>query len=168
MEPSHTTQVQQLFVRHQAKVRAMAIALTGDYATADEVVQETFLTVTAKASDFVLGSNFLAWTSAIVRYKVLHVRPRMPQLSSDVVDSLVAAAPLDQLDQDDRLPLLMQCVESLPEKARELVRLRYFAEHGPAEIAGLLDRSVVGVNAALVKTRELLRRCVAAKLAGHA
>jgi DNA-directed RNA polymerase specialized sigma24 family protein len=47
------------------------------------------------------------------------------------------------------------------------MRLRYFAEHVPAEIASLLGRTVAGVNATLVKSRESLRECVAKKLAAE-
>ena len=64
------TAVQQLFVRHQSKVRSVALALTADFAAAEDVVQETFLTVTAKACDFDLDTNFLAWACAIARLKV--------------------------------------------------------------------------------------------------
>jgi DNA-directed RNA polymerase specialized sigma24 family protein len=62
---------------------------------------------------------------------------------------------------------LLVCMEKLPPKARELVRLRYYAEHGPQEIAGLLSRSVAGVNAGLVKAREMLRECIRRKLAAE-
>jgi RNA polymerase sigma-70 factor (ECF subfamily) len=55
----HGMLVQQLFVKHSPQLRAYAVALAGDFAAADDVVQETFLTVTAKAADFQSGTNFL-------------------------------------------------------------------------------------------------------------
>ena len=42
---------------------------------------------------------------------------------------------------------------------RELVRLRYFSQHGPTELAAMLGRSVT-----LSKARDLLRECVQRKL----
>ncbi len=156
---SHTTRVQQLFVRHQAKVRSVALALTGDFATAEDVVQETFLTVTAKAADFAPDTNFLAWVCTIARFKVLERQRSERRLSPQVIESLAASIPQEELS-DERLATLLGCLEELAPKARELVRLRYFSEHGPGEIAALLGRSVAGVNAALVKIRETLRECV--------
>jgi DNA-directed RNA polymerase specialized sigma24 family protein len=44
-----TTVVQRLFVQHAAHLRGFIVALLPDLAQADDVFQETFLTVTAKA-----------------------------------------------------------------------------------------------------------------------
>ena len=79
-----------------------------------------------------------------------------------MVDSLAASVTIEELGEE-RLPLLIECLEKLPPKARELVHLRYFSEHGPGEIAQLLGRTVAGVNAALLKAREALRACVDSK-----
>jgi RNA polymerase sigma-70 factor (ECF subfamily) len=164
---SHTTRVQQLFVRHQSKVRSVALALTGDFAAAEDVVQETFLTVTAKAGEFEPDTNFLAWACAIARLKVLERRRRDRRLSPKVIESLAAALPQAELAEERLMPLL-DCIDQLSPKALELVRMRYFSEHGPGEIAELLGRSVAGVNAALVKIRESLRECVGKKLVSEA
>ena len=80
-----------------------------------------------------------------------------------MIESLTAGVSPEA--EDDRLSALLTCLEELPPRARELIRLRYYGEHGPQEIAGLLRRSVAGVNAALVKARDLLRGCVRRKLA---
>ena len=157
-----TQRVAQLFVRHQPAVRSFAIALTGDFAAADDVVQETFLTITAKAAEYDTSRNFTAWACGIARLKVLENRRAARRFSPAVVDSLAASVSIEELDEE-RLPLLLECLEKLPPKARELVHLRYFSEHGPGEIAQLLGRTVAGVNAALLKAREALRACVDSK-----
>lgn len=164
---SHITVVQQLFVRHQSKVRSVALALTADFAAAEDVVQETFLTVTAKAHDFDRDTNFLAWACAIARLKVLERRRSDRRLSAEVIESLAAAMQHEDLAEERLMPLL-DCIDDLPPKSRDLVRLRYFSEHGPGEIAEMLGRSVAGVNAALVKIRDSLRDCVGRKLASDA
>jgi RNA polymerase sigma-70 factor, ECF subfamily len=160
MHDSITTRVQQLFVRHQAAVRSYALALTGDFAAAEDVVQETFLTVTAKAADYVPGTNFVAWACTIARFKVLEHGRSARRFSQAVVDSLTASLPAEEF-AEDRLEKLLLCLERLPPRAKELIRLRYFSEHGPGEIAQLLGRSVAGVNSALLKARDMLRDCVA-------
>jgi RNA polymerase sigma-70 factor (ECF subfamily) len=154
-----TQRVAQLFVRHQPAVRSFAIALTGDFTAADDVVQETFLTITAKAAEYDPGRNFVAWACGIAKLKVFENRRAGRRFSSAVVDSLAASVTVEELGEE-RLPLLIECLEKLPPKARELVQLRYFSEHGPGEIAGMLGRTVAGVNAALLKAREALRECV--------
>lgn len=165
-----TIAVQQLFVRHQPTLRSFAIALTGDFAAAEDVVQETFLTVTAKAADFEPGTNFVAWACAIARLKVLENRRAARRFSPAVVEALADAIPDEELATDlghDRLPQLLACLEGLPPKAKELVRLRYFLEQGPSAIAASLGRSVAGVNAALQKARESLRICIERRLSAE-
>src|SRR4051794_30712552 len=63
--------VQMLFVQHTAALRGFVHALMPDFARADDIVQETFLTVTKKAGDFEPGTNFLGWACSIARFKVM-------------------------------------------------------------------------------------------------
>ena len=167
---SATIAVQQLFVRHQPALRSFAIALTGDFAAAEDVVQETFLTITAKAADFEPGTNFVAWACAIARLKVLENRRAARRFSPAVVEALADAVPAAERATDlgsDRLRQLLACLEELPPKSKELVRLRYALEQGPTAIAASLGRSVAGVNAALLKAREALRQCIERRLAAE-
>jgi RNA polymerase sigma-70 factor (ECF subfamily) len=159
--PTHTLRVQQLFVRHQGRLRAFVLALWPDFARADDVLQDVFLTVTAKAGEFQVGTDFLAWARTIARFKVYEAwrKTGHHSLSPDVLDSLVAACP-DDWAADDRRAALTKCVGELPPKAREIVRLRYHREHSPPEIARILARTVNSVNVALSKARAALRECI--------
>lgn len=163
--------VQRLFVKYQMHIRTFAIGLTGDFAAAEDVVQETFLTVTKKADTFCPGTSFLSWAFTIARLKVYESRRLRRRFSQQVIESLAASLPLTEDGPEsvavDRVAPLLECIEELAPKAREVLRLRYFAEHGPAEIAAILGRTVAGVNATLVKAREVLRECVARKLAAE-
>ena len=55
-----TTAVQRLFVQHAAHLRGFIVALLPDLAQVDDVFQETFLTVSAKAGAFDPERDFLA------------------------------------------------------------------------------------------------------------
>ena len=69
--PDATEEVQLLFVRHENSIRAFVRALQPSLSDADDVMQETFLTVSRKASSFEPGTNFVAWACGIARLKVL-------------------------------------------------------------------------------------------------
>lgn len=170
-QPSpHTMHVQGLFVRHQSSVKAFILSLRPDFATADDILQETFLTVTRKAEDFTDGSNFLSWAFAIARFKVLEAgryHHRETDLSEEVLEVLAADAPAAEFS-DTRLPALMECLDQLAPKAREIVRLRYQEEHGPGEIAMQLQWKTSAVNVALSRARQLLRHCVQSRAGGLA
>ena len=66
-----TERVHLLFVRHEGAIRTFVRALQPSLADADDVLQETFLTVSRKASSFEPGTNFVAWACGVARLKVL-------------------------------------------------------------------------------------------------
>ena len=55
---------------------------------------------------------------------------------------------------------MRHCLEKLAPAARELVRLRYFGEHLPEQIAQLRSQSVNAVNVTLSRARVALRKCL--------
>lgn len=159
-----TLRVQRLFVRHQGQLRAFVLALRPRFAQADDILQEVFLTVTAKAAEFQPETNFLAWARSIARFKLLEsTRQDRRTIDAEVLASLAAACPSDW-GEDCKVAALATCLESLAPKAQELVRLRYQREHSPGEIAELLSRTVNSVSVALAKARVVLRKCIDRKM----
>ena len=96
---SHTEEVQGLFVRNMGPVRGMIVGMVSDLSLADDVLQEVFLVVTRKADDFEIGTNFMAWVRAIVRFKVkefIRERGRLPSmLSDDALEAVISSAPVE-------------------------------------------------------------------------
>lgn len=157
-----TLQVQQLFVQHQGAIKGFILSLRPDFAEAQDILQETFLTVTRKAAAFQAGSNFVAWSFSIARFKVLEAaraRRRETELSVEVLDSLAAEAPREGVSEA-HLFALRACLERLAPRAREVVRLRYHEEQAPGAIAARLAWGVNAVHVALARARVALRQCV--------
>ncbi|MFN4257863.1 MAG: sigma-70 family RNA polymerase sigma factor [Gemmataceae bacterium] len=161
--------VQTLFVRHTPALRGFLYAIVPDFAHVDDVVQETFLTVTRKAREFEPGTNFLAWICAIGRYKAVEIarsQSRRPRpLADEVLDALCACEPEPEPDDEPRLRLLSSCLEQLAPQARRAVELRYSQAHKPAEIARRLGWTPASVYVALSRARSFLRDCVERRLA---
>jgi RNA polymerase sigma-70 factor (ECF subfamily) len=169
---AHRAAVQGLFVQHSPALRGFVLALVRDFSTVDDVIQETFVLVTAKAAEFQLGSNFQAWVRAIARFKILeHLRRSSTQrLSDEVIEALAACAPdtAGAVGDDRRLELLGECLQGLGPKAREAIELRYTQAHKPPEIARRIGWTVDAVYVALSRARTVLRNCVEEKLAREA
>lgn len=161
--------IQRLFLQHAAHIRGFVVALLPDAAMVDDVVQETFLTVTAKAATFDPSRDFVAWACGIARMKVREAGRRAARqwrpLSDDVIDALAASAP-PQGEDDVRLALLAECVGKLPEQSRRVIDLRYQQSQKPEEIARRMAWGVESVYVALSRARAALRQCVNRKLAG--
>ena len=72
--PTPTEEVQLLFVRNENAIRAFIRVLQPSLSEVDDVLQETFLTVSRKASSFEIGTYFTAWACWIACLKVLHLK----------------------------------------------------------------------------------------------
>ena len=156
--------VQTLFVQHMPRIRAFALSLMPDFSQVDDILQDVFLTVTAKASDFQPGTNYLAWAFTIARFRVLKSMNAMDKaflpLSEEVVELLAAECPDVGAEQDRRIGYLEQCLKKLAPQARRMIELRYYEALKPATIAERLGLSVNGVSVLLSRSRVLLRACV--------
>ena len=156
--------VQRLFVDCQPALRAFIGALVPDFSQAQDVLQETFLTATQKANDFVPGTNFIGWVCAIARYKVLEARRqrKFVGLTEAAIEALCAKSP--DLP-GPRNEALLHCIEQLAPKARQAVTLRYQGSHSASEVANLMGWTTEAVYVALSRARRFLQKCIAERLA---
>jgi RNA polymerase sigma-70 factor (ECF subfamily) len=165
----HTLRVQQLFVRHQQAVLAYVLSIEPSLDDAQEILQETFLTVSRKADTWTDGTNFLAWVCTIGRYNTLHYQRtrsrRVARLDDDVVELLHADEAEDFSVFERHVAILQSCLERLTPRVRELVRLRYHSGRMPEQIAPAVGWTANAVRVALTRARSALRDCMRPKLA---
>jgi RNA polymerase sigma-70 factor, ECF subfamily len=157
--------VQGLFLTHIDVVRGFIRALVRDRHLADDVLQETFLTVTRKADQFEPGTNFPRWACAIARLKVLEAlrkqKGSLVFLSEEAIEALASS---EEPTGNPRADLLEACIADLPPAMKRSVELRYQGDHKPAEIARIVGWSAESVYVALSRARSLLRDCIEKKM----
>lgn len=155
--------VLQLFVRHQLRIKGFILSLLGDFATAEDVLQETFLVVQQKAGEFEPNSNFIAWALQIARFQVMKAQAQHQRaanrLSDEVLEALAAEAPDEPFDES-KLAALPRCLQKLAPQAQRIVSLFYENEHKPQEIARRLNWTPSAVSVALSRARAFLRKCI--------
>ena len=163
--------VQRLFVRHQGELRGWVLAMLPDFSAADDVLQETFLTVTRKAEVFQPETSFVAWAGAVARLHVFDWRRQRGRtaaaLSDEVIEQLwcdAAASAGDASRADRELTALEGCLQSLAPQARKAVELRYRDGHKPAEVARRLGWTAEAIYVALSRARAALRECIERRL----
>jgi len=168
-EDTHLREVQKLFLLHSSRLRGFILGLLPDRTLAEDVLQEVFLIVTAKAAEFQSGTDFLAWVRAIARFKVLeHRQRRFPaarQLADEAWELLAQAAHEVDDAWDVRREALQHCLGELAPRAREVVQLRYSAERlSLDEVAQRMAWTVGSVKVALSRVKDALWDCVQRRL----
>ncbi|MCM8538437.1 MAG: sigma-70 family RNA polymerase sigma factor [Lentisphaeraceae bacterium] len=163
----HTAKVQELFVEHVAGLRYFVMSLLPDPDEAQDVIQETFITITAKANDFKEGSNFRAWAYTIARFKVLEVfkksKREANRLSEAAINILANEA--EDLDVDNpKTEALNSCLQKLSEKTATMIELRYKDGLKPSKIAERIGWTAEAVYVALSRTRTSLKNCIQKQL----
>ena len=163
---NRTLEMQKLFVAQAPALRSWLLGLVPEPALADDVVQETFVTALKKFDTFQPGTNFRAWVFAIARYKLLevcrHHAARAITLDPAAMEALVGHGDVPPEVPDGRIRSLENCVDKLPQRAREVIELRYFKDLRPPAIAVHMGLTLNSVNVSLSRSRVALRECMQA------
>lgn len=149
-----------LIETHQRMVFSVALRVTGDYATAEEVAQDVFLALHRSGERLAGDDHIRHWLRRVATHRAIDALRRQahrPEADAEEwVEEMDAGAASDgnfalQARLDDLL-------RTLPEPMRVVVVLRYQEEMLPDEIARLLGQSVASVKCHLHRGLTLLRR----------
>ncbi len=159
---SHQLQVQRLFVKHQSVIKAYVLSLLPSLTDAEDVLQETFITVSAKASSFEPGTNFIAWACTIARFKVLEARRKLNDpraITDEAIEALAEDVP-EPIFFEEQISAIRSCLERLAPRAKQIVWLRYHGGLSCDEVGRQVGWGAAAVRVALAKARTALRTCV--------
>ncbi len=159
----------ELLTGAQTAVFGYIMSLCHDHTRAQDILQETNLTLWRKAADFEAGTSFTAWACRVAYYHLLNHRRkhRREQLvfDEDLFDYLAERQEERAEAMDERLAALRICVRGLPESQRQLVERRYHPGASVQGIAAQDGKSEGAISQALFRIRAALQKCVESRLA---
>ena len=149
-----------LIETHQRMVFSIALRVTGDYATAEEVAQDVFLELHRSGERLAGEDHIRYWLRRVATHRAIDALRRQalrPEADADewVEEQQVDGAAVSSAGLQARLDDLLR---TLPEPMRVAVVLRYQEEMLPDEIARMLGQSVASVKSHLHRGLTLLRR----------
>ena len=159
-----------LFLKHQDDMRAVIGSFIRDRSTADDVFQEMALTLWQKFDEFDPSRSFGAWARGIAVRKVLQRFDRNKRLPLTMdpatIEAVVEAFNDSDLHETTEMEsALGHCLQTLPERSRELVHMRYDEGLSLQAMAERLSSTLDAMNKALSRIRTALRDCVEHRLA---
>lgn len=154
-----------LYDRYAASIYSLALRITGDRLTAQEVAQDTFLRLWKYAKDFDRERGaFGAWLFAIARRRsldVLRSRQRQAKIADGTFISDGGTLPEpSQSDTSEQIVLahvISQAVATLPLAQRQAIELAYFGGLTQQQIATQMGEPLGTVKSRMRTAMETLR-----------
>jgi RNA polymerase sigma-70 factor, ECF subfamily len=150
---------QALARRHAGRAVALARRILRNDALAEEIAQDALLRVWINAPRWRPEAAFRTWLYRIVVNLCLNAKRRPEPLPLDAADHVADPAPQAdvQLEQRERDRRLAVAIDALPDRQRAAIVLTYQEGLGNAEAAAVLDVSLSGLEALLVRAKRTLR-----------
>lgn len=148
-------------VDHIPAMRAFALSLTRNGATADDMVQDTLVKAWTNIDKFQAGSNLRAWLFTILRNTYYSSRRKLGREVADI-DGVISGNLAEKPAHDGRLQMqdFRNAFEKLPDEQREalvLVGAQGFAYEEAAELCGVALGTIKSrVNRGRSRLAELL------------
>lgn len=152
----------------QSPLYGCILALLPDRTAAQDILQETNLTLCHKAEDFEAGTSFMAWATRIARYHILNYRRKMQHerliFDEELFRELCERQEAVAGDTHQYAGALKECLTKLSKDHYELVSERYAAGGSVSQIAAARGQSVGAVSQMLYRIRESLLNCISQRL----
>ena len=140
----------------------LALRITLNRFEAEDIVQDTLIKVWNRRSDWNDIDSIEAFSLTICRNLSLDRIKRKENYNDSLEDvkgaePLASSNPQDRMIQADRVGLIKQIVDSLPEKQRSCMQLRDFEGKSYKEIATILDITEEQVKVNIFRARQAVK-----------
>lgn len=153
--------------QHQVALRAFLATYCPNWEVVDDLAQLTFLWAYEHLNEYKPGTNFQSWLKAIARNTLLAELKSKQRHSGryrkyvEFVVTTAEQAELEKPDVDSDLPaVLNECLQKLPDDARQLLQWRYQEKLDTRKLAEKVQKSETALRGTLFRIRQMLKRCV--------
>ena len=159
-----TSEFLRLLGRHERRLKACVLALVPHWADADDVMQETRVRLWEQFGQYDRSKDFGAWACTIAYYQVLTLREKLSRRPVPSSPAFMEAV-TDQFSTsggrtDDRVRVLVNCLQKLDEAKRRLLRLYYSSRMTMRDVAAEVGRSLDAVKHSIIRSRLTLAECI--------
>ena len=147
------------------KLFRLALRITLNNAEAEDIVQETLIKVWKKRESWDEIESIEAFCYSICRNLALDRTRRADMFSESLdetqsmaVDTSYSSNPEEQVQQSDRMKLVKELIDHLPEKQRSVIQLRDFEGKSYKEIADIMQMTDEQVKVTLFRARQTIKK----------
>jgi RNA polymerase sigma-70 factor (ECF subfamily) len=144
------------------KLFRLALRITLDRAEAEDVVQDTMIRVWNKREEWSQFESIEAYCLVIAKNLAIDRSQKKEaqnvELTPDLEEAYDASGPYDQLVNEERMKLIHQLINDLPEKQRLIMQLRDIEGETYKEIANVLNLTEEQVKVNLFRARQKVKQ----------
>lgn len=155
-----------LLLEQRRLVFGVIQALTRDVDASEEIFQEVSVAVLQETEKQIPSDRFLPWILAVARNRVAdYYRKRgrslpVPEVLAEVVVDVFEQNAENREQAAQRIRGLLDCVDQLPPRQRQIVEARYRDRKAVAAVAAAIGWKAEAVKVALSKIRKALLACL--------
>ena len=117
-----------LFAANSSRINSFIFCMVPNESDAEDILQETTITMWEKYDTYQQGTDFVAWAVTIAKYKILEFRRKNKAKNLLLDDAVLTLLEEDSRnlfdDTEQRTRALRQCVQKLPKKDRDFIKLK--------------------------------------------
>ncbi|MEE9555278.1 MAG: sigma-70 family RNA polymerase sigma factor [candidate division Zixibacteria bacterium] len=160
------TAFREILRRYRERVLAICLRMLKNRTEAEEAAQDSFVKAYYHLESFDKSRDFSAWLAGIAINECrdrLRKRSRFRKLFREIPENDLGSRQVSQ-DEDYeskvRIRAIENAIEQLPEKLREVLVLRAYADYSYEEIAGILNIEIGTVMSRLHRSRAKLTEII--------
>jgi RNA polymerase sigma-70 factor, ECF subfamily len=157
-----------LLAAHELRLSVYVHTLVPLWNDAEDVLQNTKVRLWEQFDQFQAGTDFAAWAFTVAGYMVRTYRKRCQRqrlcFGDDLLQKIAQHASPTSTTGEDHVSALVECVRTLSETSRQLLRFFYTDRQKVKDIARQLGQTSAATYQALSRTRRSLLECVEKRL----
>jgi RNA polymerase sigma-70 factor, ECF subfamily len=161
----------EMLTRHKSQLFRFIFAMVHSLPDAEDVFQQTAITMWDKFDEFQSGTDFYAWACSIARFKTLDFfkakgRQRL-HFSNELIEEIAQRNRWQPEVQQAKLRALASCRGKLSKNDQKLLAACYGEQKNIREAAQIMGRPVGSVYDSLSRIRRALYLCIKRTLTGE-
>lgn len=167
-DQSNTERLLRLLAEHQQELYRYVFSFLLHEEDTRDVLQETYVALTRKFSEYDSTKPFLAWAFGFAYLQTLKHRQQSERtrrrLSDDVLELLANERAGEAVSLNSRLQALDDCLEQLSEEDRRLISHRYLTRTTAEQLTEIVGASRRTMFRNLERVRRLLHDCISRRM----
>jgi len=142
--------MEKIVTRNEDKLFRTALAITGNKAESEDIVQDAFVKLFEKNPNFETDEHETAW---LIRVTVNLSKNRLRSGWWKKIIPLLDSYPAENQEEYN----LIESVLALPSKYRAVIHLHYYEGYSTKEVAGITEQKESTIRQQLTRARRMLK-----------